>query len=69
MPTSGRAAVSGAAVNDQFQQAVLSDINEPFNMAFFNVSPYSPAGRAAYDAESPITFVNAMKTPLLILSA
>jgi dipeptidyl aminopeptidase/acylaminoacyl peptidase len=63
-----RAAVSGAAVNDQFQQAVLSDINEPFNMAFFNVSPYSPAGRAAYDAESPITFVNAMKTPLLILS-
>jgi dipeptidyl aminopeptidase/acylaminoacyl peptidase len=63
-----RAAVSGAAVNDQFQQAVLSDINEPFNMAFFNVSPFTPAGRAAYDAESPITFVNAMKTPLLILS-
>jgi len=63
-----RAAVSGAAVNDQFQQAVLSDINEPFNVAFFNTTPFTPAGRAAYDAESPITYVNAMKTPLLILS-
>lgn len=63
-----RAAVSGAAVNDQFAQAVLSDINEPFNVAFFNVSPFTPAGRAAYDAESPITYVNNMKTPLLILS-
>jgi dipeptidyl aminopeptidase/acylaminoacyl peptidase len=64
-----RAAVSGAAVNDQYQQATLSDINEPFNEAFFpNVSPYTTAGRAAYDAESPITYVDAMKTPLLILS-
>ncbi|MGB6985481.1 MAG: S9 family peptidase [Candidatus Aquilonibacter sp.] len=64
-----RAAVSGAAVNDQYEQAVLSDINEPFNQAFFpNVSPFTQAGRAAYDAESPITYVDAMKTPLLILS-
>lgn len=64
-----RAAVSGAAVNDQYEQAVLSDINEPFNQAFFpNVSPFTPAGRAAYDAESPLTYVDAMKTPLLILS-
>jgi dipeptidyl aminopeptidase/acylaminoacyl peptidase len=64
-----RAAVSGAAVNDQFEQAVLSDINEPFNQAFFpNVSPFTKDGRAAYEAESPITYVDAMKTPLLILS-
>lgn len=64
-----RAAVSGAAVNDQYEQATLSDINEPFNEAFFpNVSPFTRAGRAAYDAESPITYVDAMKTPLLILS-
>ena len=64
-----RAAVSGAAVNDQYQQATLSDINEPFNEAFFpNVSPFTTAGRAAYDAESPISYVDAMKTPLLILS-
>jgi dipeptidyl aminopeptidase/acylaminoacyl peptidase len=64
-----RAAVSGAAVNDQYEQATLSDINEPFNQAFFpNVSPFTKAGRAAYEAESPITYVDAMKTPLLILS-
>lgn len=64
-----RAAVSGAAVNDQYQQAVLSDINEPFNQAFFDgVLPFSKEGRAAYDAESPITYVDQMKTPLLILS-
>lgn len=64
-----RAAVSGAAVNDQYEQATLSDINEPFNNAFFNnVSPFTKEGRAAYAAESPITYVDAMKTPLLILS-
>jgi len=64
-----RAAVSGAAVNDQYQQAVLSDINEPFNQAFFNDTlPFTKDGRAAYDAESPITYVDRMHTPLLILS-
>jgi dipeptidyl aminopeptidase/acylaminoacyl peptidase len=63
-----RAAVMGAAVTDQYQQAVLSDINEPFNQAFFNVLPFTPAGRAAYAAESPITFVDNVKTPTLILS-
>ncbi len=64
-----RAAVSGAAVNDQYEQAVLSDINEPFNLAFFNgVSPFTKEGQAAYEAESPITYVDRMKTPLLILS-
>ena len=63
-----RAAVMGAAVTDQYQQAVLSDINEPFNQAFFNVLPFTPQGRAAYAAESPITFVNNVKTPTLILS-
>jgi dipeptidyl aminopeptidase/acylaminoacyl peptidase len=63
-----RAAVMGAAVTDQYQQAVLSDINEPFNQAFFNVLPFTPAGRAAYAAESPISFVDNVKTPTLILS-
>ncbi len=63
-----RAAVMGAAVTDQYQQAVLSDINEPFNQAFFNVLPFTPAGRAAYAAESPITFATNVKTPTLILS-
>jgi dipeptidyl aminopeptidase/acylaminoacyl peptidase len=63
-----RAAIMGAAVTDQYQQAMLSDINEPFNQAFFNVLPFTPAGRAAYAAESPITFVDNVKTPTLILS-
>jgi dipeptidyl aminopeptidase/acylaminoacyl peptidase len=63
-----RAAVMGAAVTDQYQQALLSDINEPFNQAFFNMLPYTKAGRAAYAAESPISFVDRVKTPTLILS-
>lgn len=64
-----RAAVSGAAVNDQYEQAMLSDINEPFNQAFFpGVSPFTKTGRAQYLAESPIAYVDHVKTPTLILS-
>ena len=64
-----RAAVSGAAVNDWYEQSVLSDINENFSATFFNgTTPFSPAGRAAYAAESPLTFVDKIRTPTLILS-
>ena len=64
-----RAAVSGAAVNDQYEQSMLSDINEPFNQAFFpGISPFTKAGRAKYLAESPIAYVDRVKTPTLILS-
>ncbi len=64
-----RAAVMGAAVTDWYQEAMLSDINESFPQALFNgVSPFSRAGRAAYAAESPITFATNVKTPTLILS-
>jgi len=64
-----RAAVSGAAVNDQYQQAVLSDINEPFNQAFFpGISPFTKDGRAKYWSESPIAYAARVKTPTLILS-
>ena len=64
-----RAAVTGAAVNDQYEQAMLSDINEPFNQAFFpGVSPFTQAGRAKYLAESPIAYADNVKTPTLILS-
>lgn len=64
-----RAAVSGAAVNDWYQQAVLADINESFGAAFFNgLLPFTAQGRAQYRAESPITYVDAVKTPTLILS-
>jgi dipeptidyl aminopeptidase/acylaminoacyl peptidase len=64
-----RAAVSGAAVNDWYQQALLADINENFAQTFFGgVLPFSPQGRAKYRAESPIAYVDGVRTPTLILS-
>jgi dipeptidyl aminopeptidase/acylaminoacyl peptidase len=64
-----RAAVAGAGVYDWYEQAVLADINENFAETFFaGVTPFSKSGRAAYAAESPITFANAIETPTLILS-
>ncbi len=64
-----RAAVSGAAVNDWYEQAVLADINEYFAQTFFaGTLPFTQAGRARYAAESPITYVDNVKTPTLILS-
>jgi dipeptidyl aminopeptidase/acylaminoacyl peptidase len=64
-----RAAVSGAAVNDWFEQAVLADINEEFAQVFMGgISPWTRQGRMAYDAESPISYVEAVTTPTLILS-
>jgi dipeptidyl aminopeptidase/acylaminoacyl peptidase len=63
-----RAAVSGAAVNDWYQQTLLADINEPFGEAFFGVLPYTPEARAKYWAESPIAYVDNIRTPTLILS-
>jgi dipeptidyl aminopeptidase/acylaminoacyl peptidase len=64
-----RAAVSGAAVNDWYEQALLADINENFAATFFGGTlPFSKAGRATYASESPITYVGRVKTPTLILS-
>lgn len=64
-----RAAVSGAAVNDWYQQALLADINENFSATFFGGTlPFSKAGRALYASESPITYAGRVKTPTLILS-
>jgi dipeptidyl aminopeptidase/acylaminoacyl peptidase len=64
-----RAAVAGAGVYDWYQQAVLADINENFAQTFMaGKLPFDKAGRAAYAAESPITFVSAIETPTLILS-
>lgn len=64
-----RAAVMGAAVTDWYQQALLADINENFVQTFFNgVLPFTKSGKAAYAAESPITYVENVKTPTLILS-
>jgi dipeptidyl aminopeptidase/acylaminoacyl peptidase len=64
-----RAAVAGAGVYDWRQQAVLADINEQFAIDFLGgVSPWTKEGRAAFAAESPITYADAIRTPLLILS-
>ncbi len=63
-----RAAVSAAAVDDWYQQTLLADINEPFGKAFFGALPYTPEARGKYRAESPITYVDDIHTPTLILS-
>ena len=64
-----RAALSGAAVNDWFEQATLADINEEFAQVFLGgVTPWTPAGRAKYREESPITYAADVKTPTLILT-
>jgi dipeptidyl aminopeptidase/acylaminoacyl peptidase len=64
-----RAAVSGAAVDDWYEQTLFADINEPFGAAFFKgMLPFSPQGRAAYARESPISYADRVKTPTLILS-
>lgn len=63
-----KAAVAGAGVYDWWQQAVLADVNEQFAADFLGASPWTKDGRAAFAAESPITYANAIRTPLLILS-
>lgn len=64
-----RAAVAGAGVYDWWEQAVLADINEQFAADFLGgASPWTKDGRAAYAAESPITYAKNVRTPLLILS-
>ncbi len=64
-----KAAVAGAGVYDWWQQAVLADINEQFAIDFLGgASPWTKDGRAAFAAESPITYAAQIRTPLLILS-
>ncbi len=64
-----RAAVAGAGVYDWWEQAVLADINEQFAIDFLGgASPWTKEGRAAFAAESPITYAGNIRTPLLILS-
>ena len=64
-----RAAVAGAGVYDWWEQAVLADINEQFAIDFLGgASPWTKDGRAAFAAESPITYAANIRTPLLILS-
>lgn len=64
-----KAAVSGAGVDDWFEQAVLADIGEEFADVFMGgATPWTTDGRALFTSESPITYASAITTPLLILS-
>ena len=64
-----KAAVTGAGVDNWFDQAVLSDINENFSAVFMGGdTPWTAAGRKHYDDESPITYASRIRTPVLILS-
>jgi dipeptidyl aminopeptidase/acylaminoacyl peptidase len=64
-----RAAVAGAGVFDWYEEAVLADNGEIFPADFLGgATPWTKEGRAQYDAESPIAFADAIRTPLLILS-
>jgi dipeptidyl aminopeptidase/acylaminoacyl peptidase len=64
-----RAALSGAAVNDWFEQATLADIGEEFASTFLGgATPWTAEGRAKFRAESPITYAANVKTPTLILT-
>jgi len=64
-----RAALSGAAVNDWYEQATLADISEEFASVFLGgATPWTADGRAKYRAESPITYAANVKTPTLILT-
>jgi len=62
-----KAAVSGAAVNNLVHEYALSDNNITSGYSFGG-SPYNPKYAKAYLEQSPITYVQAIKTPTLILT-
>jgi dipeptidyl aminopeptidase/acylaminoacyl peptidase len=60
-----RAAVSGAAVNDEVQSYDLS-VSNVQDRYLFGTSPYAEGGLEIYRAQSPITFAANIATPTLI---
>lgn len=62
-----KAAVSGAAVNNLVHEYALSDNNVTAGYSFGG-SPYNPKYAKAYLEQSPITYVQAIKTPTLIIT-
>ncbi len=63
-----RAAVSGAAVNDEAGEYDLSTSNVQ-NRYYFGTSPYAPGGLAFYRSQSPLEFARQITTPTFIWSA
>jgi len=67
--TRWKAAMTGAAVNDWTKLATMSDADSYAWELLGGGKPYaSDATRALYDAESPITYVANVRTPLLIMT-
>jgi dipeptidyl aminopeptidase/acylaminoacyl peptidase len=63
-----RAAFSGAAVNDWVGYADLTDAQD-FTPSFIGAAPWtSERVRALYEAESPLTYAAAVRTPTLIVT-
>ncbi len=60
-----RAAVSGAAVNNEIDEYALSTSNVQ-NRYYLGTSPYAKGGAAVYLAQSPIAYARAVTTPTLI---
>jgi dipeptidyl aminopeptidase/acylaminoacyl peptidase len=64
-PHRWRAAVSGAAVNDEIESYALS-VSNVQNRYYLGSSPYLPGGEAFYRSQSPIEFASRIHTPTLI---
>ncbi len=64
-PHHWRAAISGAAVNDEIESYALS-VSNVQNRYYLGLSPYLPGGEALYRAQSPIEFASRIETPTLI---
>jgi dipeptidyl aminopeptidase/acylaminoacyl peptidase len=63
-----KAAVAGAAVNDQVEEYALSDFNVSNRYGFLDSSsPYLSDAIRAYRAQSPLSYAQAIKAPTLIL--
>ncbi len=62
-----RAAVSGAAVNDEIEEYNLS-VSNVQNRYYLEASPYVGSGMDRYLAQSPISFAQKVTTPMLIWS-
>jgi dipeptidyl aminopeptidase/acylaminoacyl peptidase len=60
-----RAAVSGAAVDDEIESYALS-VSNVQNLYYLGASPYVGDGERIYRAQSPITFAARVTTPTLI---
>jgi dipeptidyl aminopeptidase/acylaminoacyl peptidase len=64
-PHRWRAAISGAAVNDEIESYALS-VSNVQNRYYLGLSPYLPGGEALYRSQSPIEFAARIETPTLI---